>query len=693
MGWTQPGRVQLTAAACPAGVQPTASQRSASVQPSTYTRPASVQPTSRPRQKCWTFNGPYCNKIETVKKDMFPDRLDYICELNLSHNQIVSIGEILPVLLTSRCYFLRSIYLNVSYNQMRVQDTDYIQNYPKHFVRFYLYIQYNNISKFDIIPYRKMKSYRYLFDNIPNGRFVVNITGNQIFSLVNLVEASTGININQLNQVNWSSLMKDRNNGILRIHNLVRYFRYKYHCDCDVLKYWSFLETEYFKTGLHNYKEYMKRDIILAHIYKTALGDIDNVFNTIECGSPVHLAGKLLHNLKKSDLQCKVAGCTDGKCICTLSPFNSTARIECVAMNIRTMPNILENSSLLEVYLGHNKLESIPVPGMFIAERVLLLDLSYNKIKHISKQFFLSYTNLNILNLAGNMLSTVPSISEWNSLSNLSLIDISNNQFHCDCPGLALKEKLVALSSRITLLNLDNIGCYFPLKLKDRIIYNLPDSLFGCPFVNLTLLMSLIMTFLLLLVILTSLAFAFCYYIRLFLFVHCGFRFGFSYPKDGTLYDVFISYCEKDSDWVMEHLVHPLENLESPYKLCLHERDFLVGVPICDNITNAVEGSKCTLVVVSENWLESDWCQYEFRIAHALMIERRTRLLVVLQEKIPDNKIKGELRLYIKTFTYLDSANQLFWSRLLNDLPPPDEDNQQQQEQDQTFGNDMIELM
>ena len=75
------------------------------------------------------------------------------------------------------------------------------------------------------------------------------------------------------------------------------------------------------------------------------------------------------------------------------------------------------------------------------------------------------------------------------------------------------------------------------------------------------------------------------------------------------------------------------------------------------------------------------------------MIERRTRLLVVLQEKIPDNKIKGELRLYIKTFTYLDSANQLFWSRLLNDLPPPDEDNRQQQEQDQTLGNGMIELM
>ena len=644
------------------------------------------------------------NKIETVKKDMLPDKLDNILELNLSHNRIVSIDEILPVLLIRRSgsfQSLKSITLNVSYNQLRVQDTDYIQNYHKSFYMFYLYIQYNNISKFEIIPSGNKKNYRYVFASIPNGRFVVNSTGNQIFSLINLVEASTGININQLNQVNWSSLLEDRSDRILRIHNLVRYFRYKYYCDCDVLKYWSFLETEYFKIGLHNYKQHMKKYILLARVFKIALDDIDNalntdiynVFNNIECGSPRHLAGKRLHSLKKSDIQCKVAGCTDEKCICTSSPFNSTARIECVAMNIQTMPNILENSSLLEIYLGHNKIDSIPIPGMFISERVLLLDLSYNKIKHISKQFFLIYTNLNILNLAGNMLSTIPSIVEWNSLSNLSLIDISNNQFHCDCPGLALKETLVALNSRITVLNLDSIGCYFPLKLKDRIIYSLPDSLFGCPFVNLTLLMSLLLTFLLLLVILASLAFAFRYYIRLFLFVHCGWRFGFSYPKDGTLYDVFISYCEKDSDWVMEHLVNPLENLELPYKLCLHERDFLVGVPICDNITNAVEGSKCTLVVVSENWLESDWCQYEFRVAHALMIERRTRLLVVLQEKIPDNKIKGELRLYIKTFTYLDSANQLFWSRLLNDLPPPDEDNQQQQEQDQTLGNDMIELM
>ena len=549
------------------------------------------------------------NNIKTVKPDMLPDKLNKLSELTLSHNQIESIGEILPLLLRGR--YKLPFYLNVAYNKLTVQETDYIQDYVIRFYSFYLNNQYNNISKFERIPFEKSTFTSFNVGTLPNERFVVNSTGNQIFSLVNLVEASTGININELDKVDWSSLKKFQMSRILKIHNLVRYFRYKYHCDCDVLKYWSFLETEYFKEGLMNYKEHVRK---FYSEYGDLFGDVDKAFNNVTCGSPRHLAGKYLHNLKKSDLQCDISGCTDNKCSCTLSPFNNTARINCNGMMLTTMPIILEETSDLEIYFDHNMIQSILIPDMFISERVLVLDLSYNKIKNIPKEFFLHYINLNILNLAGNMLSTIPSIEHWNSVSNLSLTDLRNNHFVCDCPGLELKKTLVALSSRLIVFRLHRIGCYFPLKLKDRIIYNLPDSLFGCPFVNLTLLMSLLLTFLLLLVILASLAFAFRYYIRLFLFVHCGWRFGFSYPKDGTLYDVFISYCEKDSDWVMEHLVNPLENLELPYKLCLHERDFLVGVPICDNITNAVEGSKCTLVVVSENWLESDWCQYEFRV-------------------------------------------------------------------------------
>ena len=196
---------------------------------------------------------------------------------------------------------------------------------------------------------------------------------------------------------------------------------------------------------------------------------------------------------------------------------------------------------------------------------------------------------------------------------------------------------------------------------------------FGCPFINLVLILTLTLSLLLFFSVGIFIAYVLRYYISLFLFIHFGWRFCYSYTKDETLYDTFISYSSKDSDWLIDQLMNPLENLNPPYNLCLHERDFLIGEPICDNIRKAVEGSKCTICVVSKNWLESEWCQFEFRVAHDLAsVKKQIRLLVILKEEIPKIKISGYLKFYMKTFTYIDSAHPLFWSRLLNDLPRPD---------------------
>ena len=92
--WTQPGLVQLTATVSPAIVQPAASQRSASSQPSTYTRPASVQPTSRPHQKCWTFNGPYCNLGDSVCKYPIPEWKNSTFVLNYRNNISSSLSNL-----------------------------------------------------------------------------------------------------------------------------------------------------------------------------------------------------------------------------------------------------------------------------------------------------------------------------------------------------------------------------------------------------------------------------------------------------------------------------------------------------------------------------------------------------------------------------------------------------------------------
>ena len=282
------------------------------------------------------------------------------------------------------------------------------------------------------------------------------------------------------------------------------------------------------------------------------------------------------------------------------------------------------------------------------------------------------------MNLAGNRLTNIPSAHEWKILNSLKVIEFIGNNFTCNCSGLKLKETLVWLNARTgaKVKDLNQIKCSSPPTVKDRVIYNLSDALFGCPYVNLVLILTLTLSLLLFFAVVIFIAYVLRNYISLFLFIHFGWRFCYSYTQDETFYDAFISYSSKDSDWVIDQLMNPLENLDPPYHLCLHERDFMIGEPICDNIRKAVEGSKCTVCVVSENWLESEWCQFEFRIAHVLAsVEKHMRLLVILNEEIPKNQISGYLKFFMKTFTYLDSAHPLFWFRLLIDLPKPDGEN------------------
>ena len=386
------------------------------------------------------------------------------------------------------------------------------------------------------------------------------------------------------------------------------------------------------------------------------------------------------------------------QCSCTNTPINNTVRINCTGINITGIPDVLTSSNV-EVYLGFNKLTRFPIPNISISERILVLDVSYNFIHYLPLVFFTYYPNVSLLNLAGNLMTTLPSVSEWEKMNDLIDLKLAGNRFICNCSGLVLQKSLLYLHCRnkpnSQVHDIGEIRCDMPLDLKGKVIYNLPESVFGCPFVNLTLILTVIFTVVLVIVITIFIGYVFRYYISLCMFVHCGWRFFYNYTQEKTVYDVFISYSSLDSDWVIDQLVNPLEGMDPPYNLCLHERDFQVGIPICDNITKAIEGSKCTLVVVSRNWLDSDWCQFEFRVAHCLAtVEKKMRLLVILKEEIPDDKIEGDLQLYMKTFTYLDSANLLFWARLLNDLPAPYVDNKMREDaHDRVIEENDIELV
>ncbi|EAT36163.2 AAEL011734-PA, partial [Aedes aegypti] len=119
------------------------------------------------------------------------------------------------------------------------------------------------------------------------------------------------------------------------------------------------------------------------------------------------------------------------------------------------------------------------------------------------------------------------------------------------------------------------------------------------------------------------------------------------------MYDVFVSYSEQDRQWVLDELLPNLERTED-IAVCLHERDFQVGVSILENIIYCMDQSRTLLLVMSESFLLSHWCQFEMHLAqHRLLETRREQLILVLLEDIPKVKRSKTLQYLMKTKTYI----------------------------------------
>nr|XP_056720383.1 toll-like receptor 12 [Euleptes europaea] len=138
-------------------------------------------------------------------------------------------------------------------------------------------------------------------------------------------------------------------------------------------------------------------------------------------------------------------------------------------------------------------------------------------------------------------------------------------------------------------------------------------------------------------------------------------------------YDAFVSYSSQDQEWVLKHLVPNLEQNGPPFlKLCLHNRDFVVGKAIVDNIMESLYSSRKTICLISHNALGSHWCSLEMSLAtYRLVAEQEDTLILLFMEPIPRKQLSAYHRLakLVKRKTYLDwpkelAAQEAFWDKL-----------------------------
>lgn len=135
------------------------------------------------------------------------------------------------------------------------------------------------------------------------------------------------------------------------------------------------------------------------------------------------------------------------------------------------------------------------------------------------------------------------------------------------------------------------------------------------------------------------------------------------------IYDAFISYSHMDDDFVVNKLVQNLENGQR-YKLCVHYRDWPAGEWIADQVVRSVASSRRTIVVLSENFLNSEWAKMEFRTAHRQALsDGTTRLIIVVYGELSEIPMDDDIKHYLRMNTYVKWGDPWFWEKLKYALP------------------------
>ncbi|XP_067004196.2 toll-like receptor 2 type-2 [Anabrus simplex] len=122
-----------------------------------------------------------------------------------------------------------------------------------------------------------------------------------------------------------------------------------------------------------------------------------------------------------------------------------------------------------------------------------------------------------------------------------------------------------------------------------------------------------------------------------------------------SIYDAFICYSGSDRRFVLKTLMPLIENGKERYRLCLHDRDFLLGTHITRNIVHAIDKSRRTVIVLSNAFLKSRWCRWEVDMANNRLLEESRNFLVLIElEPLDHSKIPRHVKMLMATRTYLE---------------------------------------
>lgn len=127
-------------------------------------------------------------------------------------------------------------------------------------------------------------------------------------------------------------------------------------------------------------------------------------------------------------------------------------------------------------------------------------------------------------------------------------------------------------------------------------------------------------------------------------------------------YSAFVSHAHEDQDIVENELIPMLEN--DSFKLCVHYRDWEVGRFVPDQIVDSVKASHRTIILVTQHYLDSDWCHLEFKIVFENTVNKLKKPIIIFFEGMTVKKLAPRFQAHVSMYTYIERRDPNFWKRL-----------------------------
>lgn len=314
------------------------------------------------------------------------------------------------------------------------------------------------------------------------------------------------------------------------------------------------------------------------------------------------------------------------------------------ASNVQSIQNrtFAGLQSLQFLHLQDNRLSTLHGYELDSLSGLRELYLQNNLITYIANGTWSSLRSLQILRIDGNRLTTLNiwQLQQSPQFDGLRELSVGRNSWSCRCTYL---QELTSFVSDMALIIQDSQDIYCvdgaikrELDLNATAVcsdyYSEGATSFSgvLPNIYVPLVVTILGLVLVLFVLVIGIVFRAP--LKVWLFSNYGVRvFGPRCEESEKLYDAVLLHSAKDAEFVFRELTVELEMGRPPLRLCVQHRD-LSNEASHLHVLEAARASRRLIIVLSRNFLQTEWSRPELRRSVHEALRGRVHKLVVIEE-------------------------------------------------------------